>query len=72
MAEIDDSAVTARATYDSANAYKMYAYRALMLVIRDEINTIRTHSAIGLASKSEATWVANVKTKIDEDAGIGA
>ena len=66
MSVYTDAQDTAKATYDSANSYRMYAYRALMLVLR-EINTIRTNVVLGLSSISEATWISNVKTKVDAE-----
>lgn len=53
--------------FDSGNASYELRFRGLMLVVRDEINTIRADADIGLSAISEATWVANVKTKIDAE-----
>jgi len=54
--------------FDSLNAALEYRFRGLMLQIRDEINTIRADADIGLAAISEATWIANIKTKITNEA----
>lgn len=56
-----------KAFFDSRNDLDV-AFRGLMLAVRDEINTIRAVGAVGLASISEATWVSNVKAKIDAEA----
>ena len=53
--------------YDSANASYEFRLRALMLQARDEINTIRTNVVLGLSSISEATWISNVKSKLDSE-----
>jgi hypothetical protein len=67
VSDVTDSQDTAKATYDSANAYYMYAYRALMLQFREEFNTVRNNLVPSMATVTSATWIANVKTKIDAE-----
>jgi len=62
-----ESKIFGKANFDSANTYLEYSMRGLMLVALDEINVLRTHAVIGLASITEATFITNIKTKITNE-----